>query len=54
VRLRSPAGKIYTLDFDAGIFGQRTGAPLQMRAKVFDVTTSVAAVDQIITPLELR
>lgn len=40
--------QIYAIDFDAGIFGKRTGAPLQLRVEILG--SGGALVDQIITP----
>jgi Protein of unknown function (DUF642) len=41
------SGESYAIDFDAGIFGQRSGAPLQVRVEIFG---SGSLVDQNITP----
>src|SRR5690349_13093786 len=46
------AGNFYKLTFDSGIFGQRSGAPLQMHVQVIDMASNTAVVDQIITPPE--
>jgi hypothetical protein len=45
------AGQVYTLDFDAGIFGQRSGAALQIRVQVLGAAT---LLDQTITPPEAQ
>jgi hypothetical protein len=34
------ASQTYTLDFDAGVFGQRSGAPLQLQAQVLGASPS--------------
>jgi hypothetical protein len=39
----------YAIDFDAGIFGQRSGAPLQLHVEILGAGT---LVDQVITPPE--
>ena len=41
------AGQIYTVDFDAGIFGQPTGNPLQLNVQV---TGSSTLLNEIVTP----
>jgi hypothetical protein len=48
--LTTVTGQDYTIDFDAGIFGVRSGQPLQLRIRVFDTTTSNVLVDQTIAP----
>jgi Protein of unknown function (DUF642) len=40
-------GQMYAVDFDAGIFGQRTGGPLQLRVEVLG---SGSLVNQLLTP----
>ncbi|MDB6035872.1 MAG: hypothetical protein JWM16_6210 [Verrucomicrobiales bacterium] len=40
-------GQIYTLDFDAGVFGQRSGAPLQLQAQILG---SSPFFSQAVTP----
>jgi Protein of unknown function (DUF642) len=45
------AAQVYTLDFDAGVFGQRSGAALQVRLQVFGAGT---LLDQTITPPDAR
>jgi Protein of unknown function (DUF642) len=40
-------GRVYVLDFDAGIFGQPTGNPLQLQVQIFGVATPLT---QAITP----
>jgi hypothetical protein len=41
------SGQMYAVDFDAGIFGKRSGAPLQLRTEIIGNTT---LVDQTVTP----
>jgi hypothetical protein len=45
------AGQTYTLDFDAGVFGQRTGAPLLIRVQVLGSGT---LVDRTVAPPDAR
>jgi hypothetical protein len=45
------SGRQYALDFDAAIYGQRSGAALQMRVQVLSRGT---LVDQTITPPDAR
>jgi hypothetical protein len=40
---------MYAIDFDAGIFGKRSGAPLQLRVEIIGAGT---IVDQTVTPPE--
>lgn len=42
-------GQMYAVDFDAGIFGQRSGAPLQLRVEIIGTGT---IIDQTVTPPE--
>lgn len=41
------AGRTYAVDFDAGIFGQRSGPPLQLRVEILGAGT---LINQLITP----
>src|SRR6185295_4695527 len=43
------AGTVYSLDFDAGIFGQRSGSALQIQVQVLGVGTPL---NQTVTPPE--
>ena len=47
-RLFTTPNQRYILEFDAGVFGKRTGAPLQLNAKVLGTNTTV--VNQTVTP----
>ena len=49
--LTTTSGQTYSLDFDAGIFGQPSGAPLQLRAQVLGNAT---LLDQLVTPPALH
>jgi hypothetical protein len=40
-------GQKYAVDFDAGIFGKRTGAPLQLRTEIIGNGT---LINQLLTP----
>src|SRR5205085_11630060 len=42
------AGKVYTVDFDAGVYGTRTGNPLQLEVQVLG--TAGTLLDQTVTP----
>jgi hypothetical protein len=42
-------GQVYTLDFDAGVFGARTQSPLQLQVQVFGAGT---LLNQTVTPPE--
>jgi hypothetical protein len=43
------ASQTYTLDFEAGVFGQRSGAPLQLQAQVLGASPSFAVT---VTPID--
>jgi hypothetical protein len=43
-------GSFYLLTFDAGVYGQRTGGPLQLRVQVIDSNSNSVIVDQVVTP----
>src|SRR4051794_8151268 len=44
------AGGFYQLDFDTGIYGQRSGAPLRLRVQVIDTSSNSVILDQMVVP----